>query len=468
MAAATQSEEQTKAARSASVKLRSQLTPDEKLAGDMLMFSTGLMVFASMLWLAVYWSMGQQFSTLIPLVFQLISALTMTLYLKTRKLQLFCLLQLSLFLFTPFVLQWSIGNFVNSSGVSLWALLAPVGAIVILGTRESVPWFIAYIFMTVMSGMIDYTLYWDTKTLDMRTVAVFFVLNFVSISAMVYVLLWYFSREKNKLSAKVDAQASEVLHEKELSEQLLLNILPRSIAERLKREGGTIADGHADVSVMFADIVNFTHMSEEMSPAQMVHLLNDIFSEFDKLAEDHRLEKIKTIGDAYMVAGGLPGSADSATTGLGSGQKDETPHVDAIADLAMEMHAFVSRYHAPNGDQLKLRIGIATGPVVAGVIGRRKFGFDLWGDTVNTASRMCSEAPPMFTQVDTVTHRRLQRRYLFDDAHQIMVKGKGMMEVHNLLGKIDFTKSASREPVKTQGLPSAVIIPLPDKNLRAE
>ncbi len=458
----TQSETQMKPQSATASDLRAKLTPDEKLAGDMLMFSTGLMVFASMLWLAVYWSMGQQFSTLIPLVFQLISALTMVLYLKTRKLQLFCLLQLSLFLFTPFILQWSIGNFVNSSGVSLWALLAPVGAIVILGTKESVPWFIAYIFMTVMSGMIDYTLYWDTKTLDMRTVAVFFVLNFVSISAMVYVLLWYFSKEKNKLSAKVDAQASEVLHEKELSEQLLLNILPRTIAERLKRDGGTIADGHADVSVMFADIVNFTHMSEEMSPAQMVHLLNDIFSEFDKLAEDHQLEKIKTIGDAYMVAGGLPGTNDVAA------QFGDTPHVDAIADLAIEMHAFVSRYHAPNGDQLKLRIGIATGPVVAGVIGRRKFGFDLWGDTVNTASRMCSEAPPTFTQVDSVTHRRLQRRYEFDEAHQIMVKGKGMMEVHNLLGKIDLAKPASREPVRTQSLPSAVIIPLPEKNLRVE
>jgi adenylate cyclase len=441
------------------------LTPEEKLSGDMLMFSTGLMVFGSMLWLAIYWSMGQQFSTLIPLIFQVLSALTMFFYLKTRRLTIFCMFQLGLFLFTPFVLQWSIGNFVNSSGVSLWALLAPVGAIVILGTKESVPWFIAYIFMTVMSGMIDYSVYWDVKSLDMRTIAVFFVLNFVSISAMVYVLLWYFSREKNKLRAKVDAQAGEVLREKELSERLLLNILPRPIAERLKREWVTIADGHADVTVMFADIVNFTHMSEEMSPAETVHLLNDIFSEFDKLAEDHQVEKIKTIGDAYMVAGGLPDSSRDVA------RSSAMPYIDSIAEMALEMHAFVSRYTAPNGEQLRLRVGIATGPVVAGVIGRRKFGFDLWGDTVNTASRMCSEAAPTSTQVDTVTHRRLHNRYRFDEAHQVAVKGKGLMEVHKLLGKIDPAQTIAKADAKsaaTQNIESAIVIPMPESKFRAE
>jgi hypothetical protein len=268
------------------------LSAEERLAGDMLVFSTALMMVASMLWLAIYWSFGQRFSTLIPMIFLLSSLCTIVFFLKTRKLPVFCLMQLSLFLFTPFVLQWSMGNFVNSSGVSLWALLAPVSAIVILGTRESVPWFVAYIFMTAMSGMFDYVLQWDTKQLDMRTVAVFFALNFVSISAMVYVLLWYFSREKSKLRQAMEAQAQAVSLEKDLSDRLLLNILPEPIAIRLKRQETNIADGHADVTVMFADIVNFTHMSEEMSPNETVHLLNDIFSEFDSQAERHGIEKI--------------------------------------------------------------------------------------------------------------------------------------------------------------------------------
>ena len=405
------------------------LTNEQKLAGDMLLFSTGLMMFASVLWLAVYWSFGKTFSTTIPLVFQGLSTCTIIFYLRTQKLGVFCFAQLSLFLFTPFVLQWSIGNFVTASGVSLWALLAPVGAIVILGTRESVPWFVAYIFMTALSGMFDYVLLFDAKQFEMRTVAIFFVLNFVSISAMVYVLLWYFSREVNKMQAAIEVKTQAVSTEKELSERLLLNILPNNIADRLKRQETNIADGYADVSLIFADIVNFTHLSEEMSPNETVLLLNDIFCEFDSLAERYKIEKIKTIGDAYMAAGGLVTRADQ--------------YVDAVADMALDMQAFISRYNAPNGERLALRVGIATGPVVAGVIGRHKFSYDLWGDTVNIASRMCTEALAGHIQVDAVTFRRLHNRFRFDEAHQIQVKGKGLMQVYNLLGKLNLDEKAN-------------------------
>lgn len=398
------------------------LSPEEKLSGDMLLFSTALMALASMLWLSIYWSLGLRFSTSIPLAFLFFSAGNMFFFMKSRKLGLFCATQLTMFLFTPFIMQWSIGNFVNASGVSLWALLAPVGAIVIMGTRESMPWFIAYIFMTAMSGFFDYSLPMDSRQLDQKTVAIFFVLNFVSISAMVYVLLWYFSREKSKLRAAVEAQTSAVSLEKELSERLLLNILPQPIADRLKRQETNIADGHADVTVMFADIVNFTHMSEEMSPNETVQLLNNVFSEFDVLAEKYGIEKIKTIGDAYMAAGGLHSGA--------------AQYVDSMADMTIEMQAFVSQYTAANGQKLSLRIGMATGPVVAGVIGRRKFSYDLWGDTVNVASRMASEAQPGQTQVDLVTFRRLHNRYRFDQVQQILVKGKGPMQVYTLLGRL--------------------------------
>lgn len=418
------------------LKDRGALTPDQKLAGDMLLFSTGLMMFASVLWLAIYWGFGKSFSTTIPLVFQGLSTCTILFYLRTKKLGVFCLMQLSLFLFTPFVLQWSIGNFVNASGVSLWALLAPVGAIVILGTRESVPWFVAYVFMTALSGMFDYLLLHDVKQFEMKTVAVFFVLNFVSISAMVYVLLWYFSREKSRLHMAVEAKSQAVTTEKELSDRLLLNILPADIADRLKRQEADIADGHADVSVMFADIVNFTHLSEEMSPNETVLLLNNLFSEFDGLAERFQVEKIKTIGDAYMVAGGLIQQ---------TGQ-----YVDAVAAMALDMQAFVSRYIAPNGERLALRVGIATGPVVAGVIGRRKFSYDLWGDTVNIASRMCTEAASGQIQVDSVTYRRLHNRFTFDEAHQIQVKGKGPMQVYNLQGKLGADPSHALPPAEGQ------------------
>jgi adenylate cyclase len=399
------------------------LSPEEKLSGDMLMFSTGLMVFASVLWLAIYWSMGQRFSTFIPLVFQLLSAANMFFYYRSRKIEVFCLLQLSLFLFTPFVLQWSIGNFVNASGVSLWALLAPVGAIVVLGTRESVPWFIAYLFMQTMSGMFDYVLEWDLRKIDSQTVAVFFALNFISISAMVYLLLWYFSREKTKLAQQVETQKRAIEMERELSERLLLNILPGPIAERLKRQETNIADGYADVTVMFADIVNFTHLSEEMSPNETVHLLNDIFSEFDMLAEKHGMEKIKTIGDAYMAASGLKNGGEQ--------------YVDSAVEMALEMQRYIGKRIAPNGESLRLRVGIATGPVVAGVIGKRKFSYDLWGDTVNVASRLSSEAPPGQVCADTVTFKRLHNRYRFNEGAQIPIKGKGVLPVFTLMGRVE-------------------------------
>ena len=182
-----------------------------------------------------------------------------------------------------------------------------------------------------------------------------------------------------------------------------------------------IAEKLSNVSVLFADIVNFTHMSEEMSPNETVQLLNNIFSEFDLLAEKYGIEKIKTIGDAYMAAGGLRAGASQ--------------YVDAMANMTIEMQSFVSRYTAANGEKLSLRIGLATGPVVAGVIGRRKFSYDLWGDTVNIASRMASEAQPSNTQVDVVTFRRLHNRFRFDEVQQIQIKGKGPMQVYNLLGR---------------------------------
>jgi adenylate cyclase len=399
------------------------LSAEDKLAADMLYFSTGLMMFASMLWLAVYWGMGQRFSTTIPLVFQALCCISMVLFYRTKKLRVFCMMQLTLFLFTPFVLQWSIGNFVNSSGVSLWALLAPVAAIVILGTRESMPWFVNYIFLTALSGMFDYMLARSTKPVDMQTVAIFFALNFVTISAMIYLLLWYFSKEKTKLREAVESQTKLVMTEKELSDRLLLNILPATIATRLKRQESNIADGHADVAVLFADLVNFTHISEEMAPTETVRMLNEIFTEFDSIAERLKVEKVKTIGDAYMAAAGL--------------RVGEEHYVNAVADMALAMREFLQRYRTPRGDAIEIRIGIATGPVIAGVIGRHKFSYDLWGDTVNIASRICTEAKPHTIQVDAVTQRRLYHAFQFESSHPIFAKGKGTLHVFNLLARIE-------------------------------
>jgi class 3 adenylate cyclase len=208
--------------------------------------------------------------------------------------------------------------------------------------------------------------------------------------------------------------------EQEKSERLLLNVLPAPIAARLKETQGVIADGFPEATVLFADIVDFTRRSEQSSPQQVVQVLDDLFSVFDQLARQRGLEKIKTIGDAYMVAGGLP---------------DPRPdHAEAVAEMALAIRDEVGRRGDPSGQPLAVRIGIDTGPVVAGVIGRSKFIYDLWGDTVNTASRMESHGVPGCIQVTARTYQRLKARYRFERRGPITVKGKGAMVTYFLLG----------------------------------
>ena len=402
------------------------LTPEEKLSGDMLMLTTGFMMCAAALWLAIYWSMGYQYSTAIPLIFQGVSAIIIMLYLRFRRLYAFAAAQLGLILFAPFAMQWAIGNFVNSSGVSLWGLMAPVGAVTVLGTRQSLPWFFAWVFMTVMAGVFDYLLSGTVQRFDLQTVAVFFVLNFAAISVMIYSLLWYFASEKQKLRAQVDASHEEMRLERERSERLLLNILPPAIAERLKRNEVNIAQGHADVTVLVADIVGFTRMTEEISPVETVKILNDVFSLFDDIADQYHVEKIKTIGDAYMAAAGLETGA-------------QIHYADASAHMALDMQAKIEDYRRRSGERIEIRIGIGTGPIVAGVIGKKKFIYDMWGDTVNVAFRLAADAYAGAIQVDLTTYRRLQHRFRFDEVHEVDIKGKGRMQIFRLSAPLEDT-----------------------------
>jgi class 3 adenylate cyclase len=209
--------------------------------------------------------------------------------------------------------------------------------------------------------------------------------------------------------------------EKERSEQLLLNVLPAPIAARLKQREDVIADGFPEVTVLFADLVDFTRRSQRSSPQQVVQVLDELFTAFDQLTKRHGLEKIKTIGDAYMVAGGLP--------------EPRPDHAQAVADMALAMRDEVAGRTDPSGQPLQVRIGIDTGPVVAGVIGRDKFSYDLWGDTVNTASRMESLGVPGCIQVTARTYQRLRNSYRFQRRGLVAVKGKGEMVSYFLVGR---------------------------------
>lgn len=232
-------------------------------------------------------------------------------------------------------------------------------------------------------------------------------------------LLYYEGTVSDITERKLAQEALKV--QQEQSEKLLLNILPKPIAERLKAEQSTIADSFADVSVLFADIVGFTELSARMSPTELVKRLNVIFSHFDQLAEKYGVEKIKTIGDAYMVVGGLPMPRDD--------------HAEAIAQMALGMQAKIAKLCADTGEKLAIRVGINSGPVVAGVIGVSKFTYDLWGDTVNVAARMEATGFAGRIQVTDVTYELLKDKYLLERRGVIQVKGKGNMMTYWLLEK---------------------------------
>ncbi|MGK7872697.1 MAG: adenylate/guanylate cyclase domain-containing protein [Xenococcaceae cyanobacterium] len=227
-------------------------------------------------------------------------------------------------------------------------------------------------------------------------------------------------KQLQEQNALLRQEQEKLRQEQEKSESLLLNILPKPIAAQLKEKQRVIAEEFNEVTLLFADIADFTRLCTSMTAKELVELLNQIFSNFDQLAERYGLEKIKTIGDAYMVVGGLP--------------VPRSDHAEAIAQMALEMREAITRFQTNEGEPFQIRIGINTGPVIAGVIGIKKFIYDLWGDTVNVANRMQSQGLPGSIQVTPATYERLQDKYLFEERGTINVKGKGEMTTYWLMG----------------------------------
>jgi adenylate cyclase len=293
----------------------------------------------------------------------------------------------------------------TSGGVFLgWAVLTPLLAVLLLDQRAlrwALPLFLLVVLLAVLLEPWARSRFMVDKP---RFMLANFAFSLVSLGLMIALTSYY-------LVGRIEFY-------RQRSERLLLNILPDSIAVQLKESPATIADGHREVTVLFADIVDFTDMTADADPVDVVNLLNDIFSEFDQLAEKYGLEKIKTIGDAYMVAAGLP--------------EPRPDHAEATVAFALEMLAVVKRFEGFEGEPIRLRVGINTGPVVAGVIGRNKFIYDLWGDAVNVASRMESNGLANEIQVTAAVKEKLQGRYQFEARGPVYVKGKGEMTTYLL------------------------------------
>ncbi len=398
-----------------------QDSDEVRLRKASLVLSALLMTALSTVWVTLYFVKGLTPSALIPLAYQVISLTSVLLFLRTKRFRLFRTSQLFMTLLLPGALQWSLGGFVPSSGVILWSFTAPLGALLFAGTKEAVPWFVAFVAITLALGIADPHLASKASMLGRPLIISLFVLNIAGVTLTCFLMLRYFVGQRERALVALDLEHRNLVQEQERSERLLLNVLPSTIAARLKTSSAVIADGFADVTVLFADIVNFTPLSDRVSPEQLVKLLDELFTDFDGLVERFNLEKIKTIGDAYMVAGGLP--------------VERPDHAQAVADMALEMNKAVGRHGASAGDGFSLRIGMDTGPVVAGVIGRKKFIYDLWGDTVNTASRMESQGIPGRIHVTARTRDRLADAFELESRGEIQVKGKGPMTTYFLLGR---------------------------------
>ncbi|MGA7913216.1 MAG: adenylate/guanylate cyclase domain-containing protein [Candidatus Dormiibacterota bacterium] len=368
----------------------------------------GLLAF---IWVGIYGYLGIWLSALIPLTYQVAVVISLVLFVRTKQFRAFRTTQLVLMLILPFLLQGSLGGFASGSAVSLWALVAPIGALMFVGLRQARPWFYGFVALIIASAVLEFTHFLPQPDIPAEVRLVFFLMNLIGVALTVFVLLVYFVGEREKMKTALEAEHLR-------SETLLLNVLPAPVADRLKMSSDLIADGYEGVTVLFADIVGFTPLSARLTPGEVVTLLNHVFTSFDQLVEAHRVEKIKTIGDAYMVAAGVPIRRDD--------------HAAAIADLALQMKAEVAKVRETTNMPLDIRIGVDSGPVVAGVIGRRKFIYDLWGDTVNTASRMESHGTAGEIQVTERTWCLLRASYRFRDRGMIEVKGKGLMHTYFL------------------------------------
>lgn len=300
------------------------------------------------------------------------------------------------------------GGFVASGAVILWSLLAPLCALVFQGTRRAIGWFAAYAALVLLAASRDITAGVPESQV------LLYCENALLVSSLAFFALRFFVIERDKAQSALEREQAR-------SEGLLLNILPAQIAERLKAGQQTIADGYAEATILFADLVGFTQLSATVPPDELVTMLNRLFSRFDELSGRYGVEKIKTIGDAYMACAGVPVARDD--------------HAEAVAEMALSMRDAIEAHNREFGTQLKIRIGINSGPVVAGVIGLKKFIYDLWGDTVNFASRMESHGVPNGIQVSVSTWEKLRSHYEFEARGPIEVKGIGSVPAYLLMGR---------------------------------
>ena len=347
-------------------------------------------------WSGIYYAHAEAAAALVPLLYPPLTIANLVLFSRARNLDRALAGQSLIILLLPFLVHVSLGGFQPSSGVVLWSVLSPFNALVFGGLRSGIRWLVAFAAVVALGAVIQPR---ATNNLPDWIVTGFFVANIGTISAVAFGL--------------IAAYARQFAAERALSERLLLNVLPAPIASRLREREEVIADAYDAATVIFADVVNSTPLTVELSPPEMVALLDEHVAAFDALADRYGVEKIRTIGDNWMGVAGVP--------------RPRVDHAAAAARLALGMLRFVDERRGGGKRCLEFRIGLNSGPMIGGVIGRSKFVFDVWGDAVNTAARMESHGAPGRVQITEATYRLLDERFVCEPRGSIEVRGKGVL-----------------------------------------
>ncbi len=371
-----------------------------------------LILPVSALWGALYLAFGSPVGV-VPLVYFAVLLGGLLVFSRTRDFPWFLRVGQLDILLAPTLSMIPLGGFLDAGGVGLWGILAPLGALVFSEVRSAARWYVAYLVVFLGSGLAGEIIGPVWEPLPVWFTSTMLALNIAVGGTIVFTLLAVFAAGRR-------AALTALRQEQAKAENLLLNILPRSIADKLKDETQPIADHFGSASILFADVADFTPWSERLPPAEVVGYLDRLFSHFDALAERYALEKIKTIGDCYMVAAGVP--------------TPRPDHARALALMALDMLEAMRSQEEVAHLGHELRVGINSGPVVAGVIGRKRFLYDLWGDAVNTASRMESHGTPGRIQITRATYELLADEFECEPRGTIEVKGKGKVEAWYLIG----------------------------------
>ena len=363
-----------------------------------------LVCVLSPFWILTYLLLGRPLSAAIPGGYVLFSLVGLAVLFATKREAVFLGLQVVAILVLPVALQWSLGGFVQGSAVMLWSFASVLVALIAWGPRAATTVFAAFVVAVIVSALAEAGLRSAVSPLPRPIEIGFFAMNVSAPLATAFALLVYFTRERDAAMAA--------------SDRLLHNILPGAVVRQLQSGRRRIADRHDGATVAFIDFVGFTAFADGTDPERVVEVLDRAFSTLDALAEVHGVEKIKTLGDGYLVAGGVT--------------EPRSDHAIAVVEMALATRDELRSCLADDWPEVDVRVGIASGPVVAGVIGERRIGFDLWGDTVNMASRMATHADPGTVQVTGSTVEELPPTYRIVPRGDVDVKGKGRMPTYLL------------------------------------